>query len=109
MALIPVLLILFYFGFRMVRVESNPILLLPKNNMLRLSDDFISKHFGGTRFFSVVLENNGKKLTEIEQWKEIGEITDFIEKQDGVGNVASVIPLLSRISMMLTGDRLYLQ
>lgn len=104
MALIPVLLILFYFGFRMVRVESNPILLLPKNNMLRLSDDFISKHFGGTRFFSVVLENNGKKLTEIEQWKEIGEITDFIEKQDGVGNVASVLPLLSRISMMLTGD-----
>ena len=104
--LFPVLLILFYVGFRMVKVESNPIAMLPENNMLRVSDNFIGKYFGGTRFFSVVLENKGEKISSIEQWKAVQDITGFIEKQEGIGNVASVLPLMSKVSTMLTGDSL---
>ena len=102
---IPVLAVIFAIGFRMVHVESNPIEMLPEDNMLRISDEFIGKHFGGTRFFSVVLKSKETKLSKQEQWETVQEIISFIEKEEGVGSVSSIVPLLTRVSTMLSGER----
>jgi predicted RND superfamily exporter protein len=97
---------MFVIGFKMVHVQSNPIEMLPEKSMLRMSDNFISKHFGGTRFFSVVLENNGLTLTNQEQWEKVQEITAFVKKQKGVGTVSSIIPLLTRTSSLISSEPL---
>ncbi|MDO5577358.1 MAG: MMPL family transporter, partial [Fibrobacter sp.] len=104
--LIPVLLIVFVIGFRTVRVESNSMTMLPEKNMLRQSDDFIAKHFGGTRFFSIVLESKDGKLSSKQKWEQVDEIATYINNLDEIGNVASVVPLLKKVSGMLSGERL---
>jgi predicted RND superfamily exporter protein len=101
--LIPVLLVFFVIGFKMVHVESNPITMLPEANLLRKSDKFIEKHFGGTRFFSAVLRRKGETINTVEDWATINRISSHIESVHGVGNVTSLLPLLTRVSRMLSG------
>ncbi len=102
--IIPVLIIFCVIGFQMVHVESNPITMLPEENLLRKSDRFIEQHFGGTRFFSAVLSRKGEKLSTVEDWEMIRRISSHIETIQGVGNVTSLLPLLTRISTMLSKE-----
>ena len=74
--------------------------------MLRVSDNFIGKFFGGTRFFSVVLKKKDETLSKRKHWEDVQDIVTYIQKQDGVGNVTSIMPLLSRVSTMLSGEKL---
>ncbi|MBN1575320.1 MAG: MMPL family transporter [Chitinispirillaceae bacterium] len=100
--LLPVLIALLVAGSMSVRIENNFMMMLPPHNMLRQSDAFISRHFGGTRFFSVVLENREGTITSADEWKRIDSLTAFLKKQYGVGNVTSLLPLINRVSVMLS-------
>lgn len=103
--LVPVLAIFFVIGFRMVHVESNPIMMLPEENLLRKSDKFIEQHFGGTRFFSAVIRKD-EEIRTVEDWKTINRISSHIESLDGVGNVTTLLPLLTRVSKLLSGEEI---
>lgn len=100
----PVLIVACITGFQMVNTDSNPISMLPQNSIIRKSDAFINKHFGGTRFFSVMLECEDSTFTTSNQWEKVQQITEFIKSQDGVGDVTSVIPLINRLSTMLSNQ-----
>lgn len=100
----PVLLVLCVIGFQMVEADSNPVSMLPENSSIRKSDAFIGKHFGGTRIFSVMLENKDSTLTSSAQWKTIQQIENYTRSQNGVGNVASILPLITRVSTMLSNE-----
>jgi len=104
--IIPVLIAVFITGFKSVHVESNSITMLPQDNMLRKSDNFIAGHFGGTRFFSIVLKCNDEKLDSKQKWDQIEKISSYIENMDGIGNVSSMMPLMHKLSGMLSGERL---
>ncbi|MBN1757697.1 MAG: MMPL family transporter [Chitinispirillaceae bacterium] len=105
MFVIPVLAILFVIGVRATRVENNFMMMLPPGNELRKSDTFMADHFGGTRFFSVMLEKKEGTITTEDDWKRIDTFSTFIDRQEGVGNVASLIPLITRVSELLTKNR----
>ncbi|MBN1309100.1 MAG: MMPL family transporter [Chitinispirillaceae bacterium] len=100
--LLPVLIALLVAGSMSVRVENNFMMMLPPHNMLRRSDAFISRHFGGTRFFSVVLEKREGTLSSAGEWKRVDSLAEFLKKQHGVGNVTSLLPLINRVSVMLS-------
>ncbi|HEX3018710.1 MAG TPA: MMPL family transporter [Chitinispirillaceae bacterium] len=102
--ILPVLIIVCAIGFQMVKADSNPISMLPADSEIRKSDQFISKHFGGTRFFSVMLENRDSTFTTSNQWKKVQQISDFIKTQKGVGGVSSIIPLITRLSNLLSNE-----
>ena len=101
--LVPVLGILLVTGMRLTRVENNFMMMLPPKNQLRQSDAFIARHFGGTRFFSIVLEKRDTTITAAREWERIDTFTTFLRRQDGVGNVTSLLPLINRVSALLTG------
>lgn len=102
--ILPVLIVACIIGFNMVKVDSNPISMLPQNSIIRQSDRFIDKHFGGTRFFSVMLESGDSAFTTSEQWQKVQQIVEFIKSQDGVGEVTSIMPLITRLSTMLSNQ-----
>jgi predicted RND superfamily exporter protein len=102
--ILPVLIIACIIGFKMVKTDSNPISMLPQNSLIRKSDQFINKQFGGTRFFSVMLESEDSAFTTSDQWKKVQQITEFIRSQDGVGEVTSIMPLITRLSTMLSNQ-----
>ncbi len=88
-------------GIRLVKFESNPISMFSKNSVIWQSDNLISKYFGGTRFFYVVL-NSEKKVNTVEQWKEIDSICKIIKSDPNIGDVSSLVPLLNRTSQLLS-------
>ncbi len=103
--ILPVLAVLFIIGVRATRVENNFMMMLPPGNELRKSDTFMADHFGGTRFFSVMLEKKDGTITTEDDWKRIDTFTNFIDRQEGVGNVTSLLPLINRVSELLTKNR----
>ncbi len=102
--ILPLLAVSCIIGFKMVKADSNPISMLPQNSIIRKSDRFIDRHFGGTRFFSVMLESKDSPFTTSEQWEKVQQITKFIKSQDGVGEVTSIMPLITRLSTMLSNQ-----
>ncbi len=100
----PVLIVACIIGFNMVKADSNPISMLPENSHIRKSDKFINKHFGGTRFFTVMLESEDSSFTTSTQWEKVQQITEFIKSQEAVGDVVSIIPLITRLSTMLSNQ-----
>ncbi len=101
-AFLPFITAILIIGSVKGRVENNFMMMLPVDNILRRSDAFITRHFGGSRFFSVVLEKRSGTITDINDWKKIDTFTAFITSQKGVGNTASLIPLINRISEMVS-------
>jgi predicted RND superfamily exporter protein len=104
--ILPVLAVLLVVGIRSTRVENNFMMMLPAKNQLRQSDDFIARHFGGTRFFSIVLEKKDSTITTADEWRRIDTFTSFVKQQEGVGNVTSLMPLINRVSSMLSGKEI---
>jgi hypothetical protein len=102
--ILPVLATACIIGFNMVKADSNPISMLPQNSIIRKSDQFMDKHFGGTRFFTVMLESEDSTFTTIGQWEKVQQITEFINSLDGVGEVSSIMPLITRLSTMLSNQ-----
>lgn len=88
-------------GFSRIQVEANPIEMFSPSSQVKQSDEIVARQFGGTRFFSVMVESKDTALTGAEQWSDIDSIATFIRKQPGVGNVGSLVPLLSSVSTML--------
>ncbi|MBD3319513.1 MAG: MMPL family transporter [Chitinivibrionales bacterium] len=88
-------------GFFRVKVEHNYIAMFPRDSEVRKSDELIAEHLGGTRFFSITLEHEGEKLTSKKEWKTIASIIDFLDKQEGVGAVSSLVPLINKVSMLV--------
>jgi hydrophobe/amphiphile efflux-3 (HAE3) family protein len=89
-------------GFLRVRVEGNPIAMFPPKSDIRKSDALIEKYLGGTRFLFILLEHKHRKLFSAEQWHEIQEIVDHAESIDMVGRTASLLPLINKVSMVMS-------
>ena len=45
--------------------------------------------------FSVMLESGDSAFTTSEQWQKVQQIVEFIKSQDGVGEVTSIMPLIT--------------
>lgn len=100
--LLPLLCAIMIYGVMNSRFENNFMMMLPPNNQLRQSDSFISRHFGGTRFFSIVLRQSDTTITSVEEWEQISGFATWLTSQSGVGNVMSLMPLINRVSTMLS-------
>ena len=102
MLLLPLLLVILIIGIQKTRFENNFMMMLPPENQLRKSDHIIAQQFGGTRFFSVVLQKKENTITTAGEWRRIDTLSHFIENIDGIGSVTSLMPLISKVSMMLS-------
>jgi len=100
--MIPILAALLVIGFMRGRIENNFMMMLPGQNPLRQSDAFISKHFGGTRFFSVALHKRSGKIDSVQDWERIDSLVTFIRSRHGVGNVSSLLPFIGSVSRILS-------
>ncbi len=97
------ILILSIIGILNIHFESNPISMFSPNSTIRKSDDLIAKHFGGTRFFYILLTPKKKKeITEPYLWEEVDSIIQYISGNKNVGDVSSLMPLLNRTSTLLS-------
>lgn len=88
-------------GALRTRFESNYISMFSPNSTIRKSDDLIAKHFGGTRFFYILLTHKEKELIEPSLWAEVDSIIQYIVKNESIGDVSSLMPLLKRTSTLL--------
>ncbi|MBD3391419.1 MAG: MMPL family transporter, partial [Chitinivibrionales bacterium] len=93
-------------GFLRVRVEGNPIAMFPKDSDIRRSDAIVQKHLGGTRFLFILLQDTSGPMLDAEQWREVGQIVSYAESQDMVGTTGSLLPLIHKVSMMLSDTSL---
>jgi uncharacterized protein len=89
-------------GLSRMRVEGNPISMFPPKSAIRQSDALISKHLGGTRFLTILLRHKHGPLKSAEQWEDVRQIRDYARKLDIVGETSSMLPLITRVSKMLT-------
>lgn len=97
-----ILLITCVIGAFRVSFESNPISLFSKKSTIRKSDDLIAKYFGGTRFFYILLTHRSKNLVEPELWKDVDAIVNYVKKNEHIGDVSSLVPLLNKTSRLLS-------
>ncbi|MFW5774923.1 MAG: efflux RND transporter permease subunit [Chitinivibrionales bacterium] len=93
-------------GFLRVRVEGNPIAMFSAENQIRKSDEIISEHLGGTRFLTIVIKNRDTTLTSAAQWQTVKEISEYAESLEMVGATTSMLPLIQKVSSMLSGKPL---
>jgi predicted RND superfamily exporter protein len=93
-------------GSLKIRYESNPIGLFSPKSEVRQSDALIARYFGGTSFFSVVLTAPKGQLYTPQAWAQIDSISRYLQNQEIVGNVSSLLPLIQRTSTLLSGDTL---
>jgi len=88
-------------GAFFVRYESNPIAMFSPKSEIRKSDALITKYFKGTSFFYIVLTHKTRSLADTARWEEVDSIIAFLKRDDVIGNVSSILPLLNRTSMIL--------
>ncbi|MBD3344570.1 MAG: MMPL family transporter [Chitinivibrionales bacterium] len=93
-------------GFFRVKVEHNYIAMFPQDSEVRKSDSLVARYLGGTRFFSVTLEHKEKKLNTEEEWATVQAIVDYLEKQRGVGSVSSLLPLINKVSHLISNEEI---
>ena len=74
-------------GIFLIKIETNQEKYFPKNNPLRMASDVISKKFGGSQTISVMISGDIKDPLIM---KGIDNITQSVEKIDGVGQVFSI-------------------
>ncbi|ERP31345.1 efflux RND transporter permease subunit [Chitinivibrio alkaliphilus] len=95
-----------FFGLRQIYFETNPISMFSAESPIVQSDKLISEHFSGTRFFSVVLSRTEGNLTDLSAWEELQQIHRYINEQDAVGSVVSLLPYVEQTSRELTDNPL---
>lgn len=91
-------------GVKRIYFESNPISMFAKNSSVVKSDELISEQFGGTQFFSILLTPPDSLGTfkDTAVWQEVKSIIDYIEQEDVVGGVQSLLPAINRTSQILS-------
>lgn len=85
-----------------IKFNNNPIRFFDTDHDVVVSDSIVGEKFGGTRFFDILIESEDSLLDSTE-WAQIYEINDWIKKQDNVGNVVSVVPVMKRTSQIVKG------
>lgn len=80
--------------------NNNPIRFFDSDHDIVVSDSIVGEKFGGTRFFDVLIESE-KPLVDSADWAQVFEINEWIKKQDNVGNVISVVPVMKRTSQIV--------
>ncbi|MCX6329132.1 MAG: MMPL family transporter [Bacteroidia bacterium] len=82
-------------GIFLIKIETNQEKYFPKNNPLRMASDVISKKFGGSQTISVMISGDIKDPLIM---KGIDNITQNVEKIDGVGQVFSISQAVREMS-----------
>ncbi len=82
-------------GIFLIKIETNQEKYFPKNNPLRMASDVISKKFGGSQTISVMISGDIKDPVIM---KGIDNITQNVEKLDGVGQVFSISQAVREMS-----------
>jgi hypothetical protein len=95
------IIIICVIGSLRVTYESNPITMFSQNSNVRKADDLITRYFGGTRFFYILLSHKEKELLHPDLWGQVDSIAKFISLDENVGDVLTIIPMLNKISMLL--------
>ncbi len=97
-----VLIVVCIIGALRVRYESNPISLFSKKSTIRKSDKLIERQFGGTRFFYILLKHKKEEITTATRWAEVDSIISYIRRNENIGDVNSIMPLLKETSRLLS-------
>jgi hypothetical protein len=82
-------------GIFLIKIETNQEKYFPKKNPLRMASDVISKKFGGSQTISVMISGDIKDPLIM---KGIDNITQNVEKIDGVGQVFSISQAVREMS-----------
>jgi hydrophobe/amphiphile efflux-3 (HAE3) family protein len=93
-------------GFLRVRIEGNPITMFPGNGDIRRTDELVGRYLGGTRFVNVLLERTAGDFTEAAAWADVRALIDYAEKQPLVGGSVSLLPMIERVSELLSDSSL---
>lgn len=96
-----VLLISFY-GISRIIIGADFVQNFPKDHKGRIAVDAFNKHLGGVRFFNIMLDGYDKDaLKDPEFLKEMLAFQDYMESQEGVGNVFSFANIIKRMHAVI--------
>ncbi|MCC6156856.1 MAG: RND family transporter [Deltaproteobacteria bacterium] len=89
-----------------IEVTSNVVKYFPSDSPIRMSDDFLNEHFGGTNVFSLVLDGgaddywkNPENLRKLEAL-----VAHVSETHPDVGSAISMIDYIKKMNMALEYD-----
>lgn len=85
-----------------IRFDNNPIHFFNADHEIVMSDSIVSDQFGGTRFFDIVIESDSA-IDDSTGWSTIYKITDWLNEQESIGRVVSIVPVLRRSSQIVKG------
>jgi len=85
--------------------ENNPIAFFSKGHDLVMTDSIVGKEFGGSRFFDLLIESD-QPINDSLRWSKIATITEMVKKEENVGQVTSLLPVINRLCMLTKGEPL---
>ncbi len=85
--------------------ENNPIAFFNKGHDLVMTDSIIGAEFGGSRFFDLLIESD-QPINDSLHWAEVAAISEMIKKEEHVGQVTSLLPVINRLCELTKGEPL---
>jgi uncharacterized protein len=100
------LTLLFASGTFFLRIETNQENYFPKGHPVRLASGIINNKFGGSQTISVMVDGNIKDPAVMQR---IDNLTNQVEKVDGVGKVFSISQVVREMSKAIysSGEKEY--
>ncbi len=104
-----VLTIVSILGIMRIKVNDNPVKWFTKKHEIRIADEVLNRHFGGTYIAYLVLDA-GKKdaFIEPDMLNYVSGLQEFLQKKGIVGKSSSLADVVKKIYYdLLGGDKRY--
>lgn len=97
-----VILLISIYGISRVIIGADFVQNFPKDHKGRIAVDAFNEHLGGVRFFNIMLDGDKEDaLKDPEFLSEMLKFQDYMEAQEGVGNVFSFANIIKRMHMVI--------
>jgi len=91
-----VIFLISFVGIFRLNVSINNEKMMSKSHDIRRSTDIINKHFGGTKYISVLFEGDIKDPAVIDEMNELEQLLKSKEQTGSVTSLSSIIRIMSK-------------
>ncbi len=103
LAITSVMLMVSVIGISRIVVNDNPVNWFKPDHPLRVADNVMNSHMGGTYMSNLIFEGDDEIFKDPEVVSYVEGIQNFIKEQNAVGATSSIADVLKKISYELKG------
>lgn len=96
-----VLIVIFAFGLTTVEMDMNPITFFRKNSSIRIADDKINQHLGGSVNMNLLFTGN---IQSPQIMQAMDDVQQFLEQFPETGATISLATMVKKINRVMNDD-----